>query len=50
MIYLYAEELEKILKDRTTDIDLILLECLQEGFMDMIRHLNMENLTNNMND
>lgn len=37
MIYLYAEELKKILPDRTKDIDLILVECLQEGFMDMIR-------------
>jgi hypothetical protein len=37
MIYLYAEELKKILPDRTKDIDLILVECLQEGFVDMIR-------------
>ena len=37
MIYLYAEDLKKILPERTKDIDLILVECLQEGFMDMIR-------------
>ena len=37
MIYLYAEELKQNLPDQMSDIDRILRDCLQKGFMELIR-------------